>query len=328
MIFYAIRRALAAIPLVAVASFVMFMLVSLAGDPLAQLKSQDPPPAATTVAALERELRLDRPVLERYGIWVSGVVTGDFGPSVQNLDIGTEIRERVGVTGRLVFLATVIAAFCAIVFGVLNAVGRYSVFDHVSTFVSFLFLSTPLFWLAAILKNGAIGINDQLGHTMFYTVGDASSIPSDGFWETTLVLFGVLALPTLALSLNSVAKFSRYARASMLDVLDRDYVTMATAKGLRRSRVIIRHGLRTALIPFVTVLSLEAGEIIGGAVVTEYVFQWRGMGDLLLTSIRAYDVYAVLGWLLVASTAVIIFNLIADLLYGALDPRIRRSGSP
>ena len=132
-----------------------------------------------------------------------------------------------------------------------------------------------------------------------------------------------MVLPTISLALISYAAWSRFQRASMLEVLNSDYVRLARAKGLSRRRVMVKHALRTALIPLTTVTALDLAAIIGGAVVTETVFEWRGMGDLLLNSIRTDDVYAVMAWLLVTAIVVILFNLIADLLYAVLDPRIR-----
>ena len=130
-------------------------------------------------------------------------------------------------------------------------------------------------------------------------------------------------LPTISLALISYAAWSRYQRASMLEVMNSDYVRLARAKGLSRRRVMVKHALRNALIPLTTVTALDLASIISGAVVTETVFQWRGMGDLLLNAIRTDDVYVVMAWLLVTATVVILFNLLADLLYAVLDPRIR-----
>jgi peptide/nickel transport system permease protein len=132
-----------------------------------------------------------------------------------------------------------------------------------------------------------------------------------------------MILPTIVLALVSYAAWSRFNRASMLEVLSSDYIRLARAKGISPRRVLIRHALRTALIPFVTVTALDIAAILGGAIITETIFQWRGMGDFLVRSIIGHDPYAILGWLLISGAAVIIFNLIADLLYGVLDPRIR-----
>lgn len=306
-----------------IATFIMFVLTSLSGDPLAAIKSQQPAPTAEAIRQLEHEFYLDQPLMQRYLTWITGVLHGDFGPSLTGVDTGAELLSRFWVTCRLVLLAFGLAVVLSVILGVWNAVRRYRISDHISTFVTFLCLSMPLFWLAMIFKQWAVGINRSAGDTVFYTIGDGSTIQSVGFLSGVAVFIGVMTLPTLVLSSTMVGQFSRYTRASMLDVLDRSYMELATAKGLKRSRVLIRHGLRTALIPFVTVAAMEIGAVLGGTMVLEQVFQWRGLGDLILSAITNHDIYVMLAWMLVASTLVIIFNLIADLLYRLLDPRVR-----
>jgi peptide/nickel transport system permease protein len=323
MVAYILRRLAAAVPMLLIATFVMFILTSLSGDPLAAVREQQPPPSEEMIRQLEHQFYLDQSLPERYFTWLTGVLHGDFGPSIKNIDIGAELVARFWLTCRLVLLAFGLAVLLSVILGVWNAVRRYKLSDHISTFATFLLLSMPLFWLAMIFKQWAVSINRAVGDKVFYTIGDGSTIQVDGFLEGAAVFIGVMTLPTLALSFHKVGQFSRYARASMLDVLDRGYMELATAKGLKRSRVLIRHGLRTALIPFVTVAAMEFGAILGGTMVLEQVFQWHGLGDLILTAITNNDVYVILGWMLVAATLVIIFNLIADLLYGLLDPRVR-----
>lgn len=320
---YILRRLAVAAPMLIVATFIMFILTSLSGDPLAAIKEQQPPPSEEMVRQLEHQFYLDQPLLQRYVTWLTGVLHGDFGPSIRNLDIGAELVARFWVTCRLILLAFALAVLLSVVLGVWNAVRRYKLSDHISTFVTFLLLSMPLFWVAMLFKQWAVGVNRAIGAKIFYTVGDGSTIATTGFWDGVLVFIGVMTLPTLALALHKVGRFSRYARACMLDVLDRGYMELATAKGLTRTRVLIRHGLRTALIPFVTVAAMEMGAVIGGSMVLEQVFQWRGLGDLILTAITNNDIYVILGWLLVAGALVIVCNLVADLLYGLLDPRVR-----
>lgn len=325
MVSYAIRRLLIAIPVAIAASFVTFMLVAFGTDPLAELRARRPPVPAQTITAERHRLWLDQNVFERYWHWLTGVFGhGYFGPAVQaNVHIRSELMSRLAVTFRLVFLAMLLAGILAVIVGVVSAVKQYSALDYTATFTGFLFLSLPTFWFALLLKQGGIVVNRHVGHTVFYTIGD-ESIGLKGPWYHHIGdIFGHMILPTLTLALISYAAWSRYCRASMLEVLNSDYTRLARAKGLSRRRVMIRHALRTALIPLTTVMALDLAAILGGAIVTETVFQWHGMGDFLLTSIRYHDAYAVTGWLLVTALIVIIFNLIADLLYGVLDPRIR-----
>ena len=324
MLAYAVRRLVVAVPVVLAATFVVFLLVSLSGDPLADLKGRNPPPSAQVISGEEQRLHLDEPLVQRYWTWISGVATGDFGPSVRtNVDIGHEIATRVGVTFRLITLAVLLALLLAVVVGVLSAVKQYSRLDYGFTFVAFLFLSMPSFWFAILLKEAGISLNGLVGDQVVYTIGEGSVVVEGGAWAQLADTFGHLVLPTISLALISFGAWSRFQRASMLDVLNSDYVLFARAKGLSRRRVVVRHALRTALIPMTTVMALDFATLISGAVITETVFQWRGLGDFLVTSVTQRDVYAVLGWLLVVAVAVIVFNLIADLLYALLDPRIR-----
>lgn len=324
MLAYAVRRIAVSIPILLLASFIVFMLVSLSGDPLAPLLERNPPPP-DNVIALERErLRLDQPLLGQFWLWLSGLFVGDFGPSVNsNLEIGPEVWARFLVTFRLIAAAMVIALLLAVVVGVLSAVKQYSTLDYSATFVGFLFLAMPSFWFAILLKQWGIDFNNAVGSQVIYTIGDSSIVVDGGAWARITDVAGHMVLPTISLALISYASWSRYQRASMLEVMNSDYIRLARAKGLSHRRVMVRHGLRNALIPLTTVTALDLAAIIGGAVVTETVFQWRGMGDLLITAIRQNDVYVVMAWLLVAATVVVLFNLLADLLYAVLDPRIR-----
>ncbi|MGB6226677.1 MAG: ABC transporter permease, partial [Pseudonocardiaceae bacterium] len=174
-----------------------------------------------------------------------------------------------------------------------------------------------------LLKEAGISFNDTVGNQVLFTIGDSSVYVDGGTWASITDVVGHMILPTISLTLLSFAAWSRFQRGSMLEVLNTDYVRLARAKGLRQGPVMIRHALRTALIPLVTVTALDLGAIISGAIVTENVYQWRGAGSFLLDSIRHDDAYAVAGWLLIAAAFIIAFNLAADLLYAVLDPRIR-----
>jgi peptide/nickel transport system permease protein len=215
-----------------------------------------------------------------------------------------------------------LAAVLAIIVGVISAKKQYTAVDYTFTFTGFLFLAMPTFWFAILLKEAAIWSNKR-HWTSFKTIGDRSPHVAAGWQAHASDTYNHMILPTIVLALISYAAWSRFNRASMLEVLDSDYIRLARAKGISPRRVLIRHALRTALIPFVTVTALDIAAILGGAIITETIFQWKGMGDFLVRSILNHDPYAILAWLLVSGTAVIVFNLIADLLYGVLDPRIR-----
>lgn len=323
MLAFTIRRLLTAIPILLASTIVTFLLVAFSGDPLDELRQKHPPVPPHVLKNKEHELRLDESIPERYWHWLTGLLHGDFGPSTRQLNIGHELGSRLLVTMRMVALAMLLAVIFAVVVGVISAVKQYSGIDYAFTFSGFLFLSMPVFWFAILLKEFvAIKLNQATGHTFLFTIGDASIDPKHGWSRVTDVL-GHMILPTIVLAMTSYAAWSRFQRAAMLDVLNSDYIRLARAKGLTNRRVMVRHALRTALIPLTTVTALDLAAILGGAIITERVFQWHGMGELLLTAITARDAYVVLAWLLVTGFIVVLFNLIADLLYAVLDPRIR-----
>jgi peptide/nickel transport system permease protein len=334
MFVYAARRLLAAIPVLLAASVFAFVLIDISGDPVAQLRFLQPPPEPEVIAAEEARLYLDRSIPERYWLWLTGIggngdiglLRGQFGPSARGaaFDIGAEIGARFFVTLRLVLIALILAVGTAILSGVLSAVKQYSTIDYTLTFVGFLCLAMPTFWLAALIQQGGVWFNNQVGSRLFYTVG-ATSADTRGYstWERVTDAAGHMVLPTLALMLTAFAALSRYQRASMLEVLNSDYVRLARAKGLRNKVVMRRHALRTALIPLTTLSLLLVATTIDGAILIETVFQWRGLGTFFVDSVSNSDSYAVLGWLMLSGIIVITANLIADLLYGVLDPRIR-----
>jgi peptide/nickel transport system permease protein len=324
MLAYAVRRVLVSVPILVVATFVIFVMVSLSGDPLSELKTRNPPPPQRTIELETQRLNLDEPLLTRYWHWITGVIRGDFGPSVESAQaIGPELVARFLVTFRLIAAAMLLAVLLAVLVGAISAVRQYSGTDYTFTFIGFLFLAMPSFWFAILLKEAGISFNNAVGHQVLFTIGDSSVYVQGGAWASITDILGHMILPTISLTLLSFAAWSRFQRASMLEVLNSDYVRLARAKGLRQSTVMTRHALRTALIPLVTVTALDLGAIISGAIITENVYQWRGAGSFLLESVQRDDAYAVAGWLLIAATFVILFNLVADLLYAVLDPRIR-----
>ena len=324
MLSFVIRRLLISIPIVLLASVLVFLLVANAGDPLADLKARQPPVPPQVLEARRHLLNLDKSEPERYWIWLSHFVRGDMGQSIKGLDVRPLLFQRLAVTLRMVVLASILAVVLAIGAGVLSAVKQYTVTDYTFTFLGFLFLSMPVFWLAALLKEyGAIRLNKLFGKQVVYTVGAQTPNLTGSFGYRAANVLGHLLLPTIALALISFAAWSRYQRATMLDVLSSDYIRLARAKGLSRRRVMVRHALRNALIPLVTVVAIDTGAIFGGAVITERVFSWKGMGDLLLNGVTSSDVNVVLAWLMVTAVIVVLFNLLADVLYAVLDPRIR-----
>jgi peptide/nickel transport system permease protein len=211
--------------------------------------------------------------------------------------------------------------------GIVSAYRQYSKVDYSFTFVGFVFLAMPTFWIAALLKEGAIQFNNSwqssFGTRPIQTVGQQSIVPPADFLGRMSDYGTHLILPTISLALITYAAWSRFVRGSLLEVLNSDYVRLARAKGLTPRRVMFRHALRTALIPMTTVTALTIAALFGGAIITERVFQWRGMGTLIINAIGERDRYVIMGWLLVVGLIVVLGNIIADLLYAVLDPRIR-----
>ena len=325
MLAYATRKLLISVPVLFLATLVAFLLVATV-DPIAEqrvfLLSQ--PGGAEQVARLEASLGLDKPLLERYGIWLGELFRGDLGTSTENGRAVTSLlAEAIPVTMRLVVAATVFSVVFGVAVGALSAVRKYTLFDNTTTFFAFLFFAMPVFWLGAVLKDLGIRFNDWWGRRIFFTIGEQSPRLDADFWGTWADRIGHIFLPALTLILIQLAATSRFQRSAMLDVLESDYIRTARAKGVPQRKVITRHALRNAWLPIVSYTGLTFGTLIGGTVVTEVVFNWQGMGQLFLDSLLDGDVAVTQGWLLAVGVSVVLVNLCTDLLYGLLDPRVR-----
>lgn len=329
MLLYTVRRMLASILVLIASSLLVYLLTAATVDPLAQFRTRQPPPSEEFFAQKRAELGLDRPVLARYWDWLTGVVRGDFGNNINGVPVRETLFDRLAVTARMVLAAMVLAILLAIVVGVVTAVRKNKLSDYVATTISYMLIALPVFWFAVLLKEFvAIRFNELVGETVLYTASEESpGISQYGTGSEILRdRLGHLVLPTIALAGLSFAAWSRFQRASMLDVMSSEYMRFGRAKGLPYRKVLIKHGLRNALIPLTTVVAIGVGAIFGGAVLTETVFNWNGMGRYFIQDgIGQNDINVVVGWLLVAAFFVVLFNLIADLLYAVLDPRIRLS---
>ena len=274
------------------------------------------------------QLHLNEPLVDRYWSWLDGLLHGSFGSSYTGQPVGSQLAHALLVTVKLVVPAVILSVLIGVFVGVISAVRQYKPVDHVSTGLAYLFFSTPVFVLALLVKDFlAVDLNRAVGHTVLFTVGE-STPGITGYGNVFVNEVQHAVLPVITLTLVTYATWSRFQRAAMLDVLNANYVRLARAKGLSPRRVLFVHALRNALVPLTTVVAIDFAALIGGAVVTEIVFGWSGMGQLLLnglTGAESPDVYVVSGWLMVAGTAVVVFNIFADLLYGLLDPRIRNA---
>jgi peptide/nickel transport system permease protein len=329
MLLYTIRRLIASALVLLASSALVFVLVASTVDPLAQFRTRQPPPGPEFFAQKRAEFGLDKPIFSRYWDWLSGVLQGDFGNNIAGNPVGPTLFTRLGVTARMVLAATILSILLAVLVGVYTAVRKNKLADYVATIVSYILIALPIFWFAVLLKEFvAIRFNELVGETVLYTQGEESpglSLYAQG-WELWKDRLSHLILPTIALTGITFAAWSRFQRASMLDVMSSEYMRFARAKGLRWRRVLIKHGLRNALIPLTTVVAIGVGAIFGGAIITETVFNWNGMGRYFTQDgLGQSDLNVVLGWLIVSAFFVVLFNLIADLLYAVLDPRIRLS---
>ncbi len=322
MLTFVVRRLAYSVPVLIVASFLVFVATRAAFDPTAQLAQVRDPAAKTRFI---EKYGLDQPVAVQWWKWLTGILRGDFGTSIRTGgDIWPDVSRALGVTIQLIVWGLLFAVLFAVTIGVYSAVRQYSAVDYASTSISYLLLAVPPAAFALIaIQFFVFQLTSwlNLDRSFFFFVGFHSTGKS-GF---NLDYLQHLFLPVLTLTVQLIAGWSRFMRASMLDVLSSDYVRTARAKGVPRRKVILRHAFRNAVTPVLTVMAVDAGALFGGLVVTEFVFSLTGMGQLLITALLRSDAYTVMAWMLVAGVFVILFNLLADVLYAVLDPRVRLS---
>ncbi len=321
MVTYIIRRVLYSIPVLFAASVLIFATTTAVGDPLAALK-QNPLFSKVTEERIIERKHLDDPIPVQYAYWVKDVVTDQFGtPLLQPGErIWTDLKRVIPHTLQLVILSELFALFVGIGIGVYSAIRQYSLFDYAATTFSFLGFAMPVFWLALMLQILFTNVFLKWDVRIFYTSGLNSA---DQTCTLCVDRLQHLAIPAMTLTVLSIAQYGRFMRASMLEVVNSDYVRTARAKGLPEQTVTLRHALRNALIPLVTVSALNFGALIGGAVITETIFGLDGMGPYFINNLLSQDVYPVMAWLMVTATAIVTFNLLADVAYAYIDPRIR-----
>jgi len=323
MLGYILRRLVVSIGVLFLATVLVFVLVVESGDPLALLKA-NPHIKHATIVAREKLLNLDHPLWDRYWIWFSHAVRGNFGKTVAGESVGPQLTSHLLVTLRMVILATLISIVLAIAVGVYAALHQGKIADHAATITNFIFIAAPVFVVGLLLKEFvAIPLNQHLNRIVFYTSGEQSPTLTGSFLSRLPDYAAHTALPTITLILVSYSSWAIYQRASILETLDSDHVRLARSKGISPRRVLIRHVLRNALIPVTTVIALDFAAVLGGALITELVFGWQGLGIWFLNGVTFLDVNVTLAYLLITATFVILFNLVADVIYAYLDPRIR-----
>jgi peptide/nickel transport system permease protein len=318
---YVARRILYSIPVLLVSSLLCFLGVRATFDPLVKFRTgiRDP----NVLARLTKHFGLDKPLMVQYWKWLSGLLHGDFGTSARTSGaIWPMLTRSLGFTVQLIVWGILVALVLAIGIGVLSAVRQYSFADYLFTGLSYVGIAMPAFWFGLILIQFLgvfIKVRFHLDRSPFFFVG----LHSVGKTGVNLDYLRHLVLPVLTLSVQLIAQWSRFLRSSMLDIMSSDFIRTARAKGVRRRDVVFKHAFRNALIPLATDVATQSGLLFGGLVITEFIFAIPGMGRLFIDSLLFGDVYAVLGYLMVTGAFVIVFNLLADLAYGLLDPRVR-----
>jgi peptide/nickel transport system permease protein len=322
---FLLRRLLNYIALLALASFLTFCLTSLAFSPLDSLIQRSPRPPQAVIDAKAAELGLNRPIPLRYEHWAAQAIHGDFGVTVAGQPVSAELWRRIGVSLRLLVIGSVAGTIIGIVLGAWGAIRQYRLSDRVITMLALLVLSTPTFVIANLLILGALRVNWTLGIQLFQYTGETSPAAVDGVWAQFVDRLQHLMLPSLTLALGAAAGFSRYQRNAMLDVLGQDFIRTARAKGLTRRRALFKHGLRTALIPLATLFAYGVAGLVTGAVFVEKIFGWHGMGEWVVQGIATQDTNIVAAITVFTGSVVLLAGLLSDVIYAALDPRVRVS---
>ena len=320
---FLLRRLLNYIVLLAVASFLTFSLASLTFRPLDSLLQRNPRPSQVVIDAKAHELDLDKPIPERYAHWVAGAVHGDFGTTIGGQPVSDELWRRIGVSLRLLIIGSIVGTVIGVVVGAWGAIRQYHLSDRVITVLSLLVISTPTFVIANLLILSALGVNTVLGVQLFEYTGETSPDAVGGAWNQFVDRLQHLVLPTFTLALGAIAGYSRYQRNAMLDVLGQDFIRTARAKGLTRRRALFKHGLRTALIPMATLFAYGVAGLVTGAVFTEKIFGWHGMGEWVVQGINTQDTNITAAITVFAGMTILLAGLLSDIIYAALDPRVR-----
>ena len=311
---YILRRLLAMVPVLILVSLIVFSLIHLTpGDPAISMLGEEATPQA--IAALRTKLGLDQPIPVQYVKWLGSVLRGDLGRSIRsNQPVGEAIRERLPVTVELAILAMIVSLAIAIPAGIIAAMRRNSALDASTTVVALLGVSLPNFFLAILL---VLVFGLKLGWLPPFGYKPLAQDPGGNL--------KLMVLPAITLGTALAAIVTRMMRSSLLEVLDQDYIRTARAKGLRESQMVRFHALKNALMPVVTIVGLQIGGLLGGAIITETIFALPGIGRLLVDSIFQRDFPLVQGVVLFVSLAFLFSNFAVDLVYAYLDPRIRYS---
>ena len=311
---FLLLRVAGLLPLLLGISLVLFAVIHLApGGPL-DFYADTPGVTPEALEQMKAALGLDQPLPLQYVHWVTAFLDGNWGFSIRtSRPVLTEIADRIPATLLLGGTSLLLALVIAVPLGVVGAMHRYTLLDSVLTVVSFSGISLPVFWLALMLQLVFAVSLHWLPSGGYATVGDGS------FGDH----LAHMAMPVAILAFATVAKWARFMRSSMIEVLRQDYIRAARAKGQSRLRVVVHHAMANALLPFVTVVALDVVNIVSGTVITETVFTWPGMGNLFVQSLNGRDYPVLMGIMMIGSLVLVVSNLLADLAYAWIDPRVR-----
>ena len=320
---YIIRRLLLMFPLLLGVSIVTFLIIQAApGDPVSLMLAESrgaPQISGEDLEAIKEKYGLNKPLPLRYFDWLSQVLQGNFGRSlISGQDVASMMFEALPNTIKLSGAALVIALVIGLPLGVLSAIKQYSIWDHALTFLAFLGISVPTFWLGLMLLI-VFGVYFQL----LPTIGMSSIIPVEGFLPSLWDSFTHYILPVSAIVLVRLAAYIRFQRSAMLDVIRQDYIRTARAKGLSENVVILVHAWRNALLSVITLLGFTFVVLIEGSVVIEFIYNWPGMGLISINGVLNRDYNVVMAVVLLSGTGIVFGTLLSDILYAVVDPRVR-----
>lgn len=312
---YILKRLLYAIPVFLGITFVIYTLINLApGGPLSVLAASGEM-SLSDLEALKISMGLDKPIVIRYFIWLGDLLHGDFGISYRtSQEVSLKISQRIMPSLMLTGTGILAAMLVGVPLGIISAYKPNSVWDHISTFISFIGASVPNFFLSLLLIY-VLAVKLKWFPT--------SGMQSSGMSGNLLDLLHHLALPAFVCGIQPIGNYIKQTRSSVLEVLNEEYIKTARSKGLTNVVIVLKHAFRNALIPIVTTISLSIPFLIGGAVVTEQIFAWPGIGSLMITAITSRDYPVIMGVAVLICGVVLVANLILDLIYAALDPRIK-----
>ncbi len=331
MLPYVIRRILIMIPtLLGVSVIVFLMLHATPGDPAELLLGERATDSA--IAEIRSHLGLDKPLHVQYGMFLKRLLKGDLGETIWTRQkVWTEVKQRFPATIELSVAAMIISCFFGMIFGIISATKQYSFFDYLSMVGALVGVSMPIFWLGLVLMlifslhlgwlpmSGRLSISTDLEFITRFYILDAMLTRN---WPAFKDAVWHIILPAVTLSTIPMAIVARMTRSSMLDVLRQDYIKTAKAKGLSRFTVVFKHALRNALIPVVTTIGLQFGVLLGGAILTETIFAWPGVGKWIFDAVMQRDYMVIQGGTLFIATIFVVINLLVDLLYAVINPRI------